>query len=94
MSATIQFLQLAEKPTNSNFRVSLMSRFATLFKKSAVIRETAVLAIGNFGRISFGEDLGAVLGLLVEQLGSSSSPLRSLAFAEVCPSMSNMSDKY
>lgn len=51
--------------------------------RSPATAETAVLLLGDLGRLSQGESLCLVLQLLLRQLGSYNAPLRSLAYTEV-----------
>ncbi|XAO25645.1 hypothetical protein I312_104473 [Cryptococcus bacillisporus CA1280] len=54
--------------------------------RSPATAETAVLLLGDLGRLSQGESLCLVLQLLLRQLGSYNAPLRSLAYTECTPS--------
>ncbi|UOH82515.1 hypothetical protein LQV05_005222 [Cryptococcus neoformans] len=51
--------------------------------QSPATAETAVLLLGDLGRLAQGESLCFVLQLLLRQLGSYNSPLRSLAYTEL-----------
>ncbi|WVQ89598.1 hypothetical protein IAS59_003360 [Cryptococcus gattii] len=50
--------------------------------RSSATAETAVLLLGDLGRLSQRESLCLVLQLLLRQLGSYNAPLRSLAYTE------------
>ncbi|KIR51714.1 serine/threonine-protein kinase ATR [Cryptococcus gattii Ru294] len=51
--------------------------------RSSATAETAVLLLGDLGRLSQRESLCLVLQLLLRQLGSYNAPLRSLAYTEL-----------
>ena len=55
---------------------------ALLSQKLLPVRETTLLLLGKLGR-GPDRDLGDVFELLIQQLGSGSSPLRSLAYTQV-----------
>ena len=63
----------------SDYRLKL----ADLLAVGLPTRETAILLLGDFGRHSSDNELCSILELLLQQLGSSSAPLRSLAYTEV-----------
>jgi len=60
-----------------------MKRFQELLAQPLPMRETTVATIGALGRQSTDDWLCTMLELLLQQLGSSSSALRSLAMTEV-----------
>lgn len=66
-----------------NNRRTSRSKIVNLLKDSLPARETAIMVLSNMGRNSKEDDLCDVLEVLLQQLGSSSAPLRSLAYTEV-----------
>jgi hypothetical protein len=50
----------------------------------ARVQETAIVLLGELARLAREEDLGDVLELLLQRLGSQSAPLRSAAYTQVC----------
>lgn len=49
----------------------------------ARVQETAIVLLGELARLAREEDLGDVLELLLQRLGSQSAPLRSAAYTQV-----------
>ncbi|OCF42201.1 serine/threonine-protein kinase ATR [Kwoniella heveanensis CBS 569] len=64
-------------------RQRYISKLGPLLASSTVTRETAVQLLGDLGRQAEGESLCCILQHLISQLGSGSSPVRSLAYTEL-----------
>lgn len=64
-------------------RRACQSKLYNILALSSPLRETAVLFLGDLGRHSMDSDLCSILEMLLQQLGSPSAPLGSLAFTEV-----------
>nr|XP_031859926.1 uncharacterized protein CI109_004533 [Kwoniella shandongensis]KAA5526998.1 hypothetical protein CI109_004533 [Kwoniella shandongensis] len=67
----------------SRNRRAYLEKVAGLFNSPLVIKETAILVTGDIGRQANPDALSVVLQMLIRQLGSSSAPLRSLAYTEL-----------
>jgi serine/threonine-protein kinase ATR len=61
----------------------IVSGVPALLKESYPIQETVVLLLGDLGRIANEKDLVDILEILIKQLGSKSSPLRSVAYTQL-----------
>lgn len=60
-----------------------MSRFTSLLKGPFPVQETALSLLGDIGRSAPEKELGDVLEILIRQLGSASSPVRSIAYTQL-----------
>jgi len=61
----------------------ILGGFAALLKESYPIQDTAVLLLGDLGKTANDKDLAEIIEMLIMQLGSKSSPLRSVAYTQL-----------
>jgi hypothetical protein len=67
----------------ANNRKAMIAKINQTASAPSRIQESAILLLGEYGRLAREEDLGDLLEPLVVRLGSASAPLRSAAYTQV-----------
>lgn len=84
ISAIYKELVSSDQPQyKSLVQREIMGRFPTLLKGSLRVQETALNLLGDLGRGAPDKELGDVLEILIRQLGSTSTIIRSIAYTQL-----------
>lgn len=76
---------IASSATGTPSRASrqFLEKLSPIFQEPPSLQETAILLLGDMGRIANEKDIGEILEILLERLGSKSTQLRSVAYTQL-----------